>query len=51
MGASKGERREERDEVRQNARWQQMMGPDETLLRKQSLLHIDTLLEWCFGTN
>ena len=51
MGASKGERREGRDEVRQNARWRQVMGPAERLFRKQSVLHTDTLLEWYSGTN
>ena len=50
MGASRGERKEN-DEVRQTVRWRQEMGPDERLLREQSLLHTDTLLEWCFGAN
>lgn len=31
MGESRGERREERDEIRGKARWRQVIGPDEKL--------------------
>lgn len=34
MGESRGEKREEGDEVREKERWQQVKGTDERLLRK-----------------